>query len=250
MIFYKTLEEVPEQFRADYVESEYKGEKGFQHRDVVALSHAYRSEKAEKEKVKGILNEKDQTLSEYQAQKELELQEAREAERQKALKENNLERVLEIEAQKRADAEKTAREQGRLEAVKEFESKLAAQNRQSLIKRLSAKGVDDGAREAIADSLEKHIAQCPDTNAIIFKDSQGNALNVDEAGFEALMPTMAKFARLIEVQPPNSGAGAANGGNGANGSIKSLSEMTATEEALFAKQHPDRYMQLLNSQKR
>jgi membrane protein involved in colicin uptake len=242
MIFYDELEDVPEQFRADYIESEFDGKKGFQHKQVVALAHAYRTEKADKDKLRSALSEKDKTLSEYQAQKELELKQAQEEAYQKALKENNLERILEIEAQKAEDKAKRAREEAKAEALKEFEAAISRERRESIISQLAAKGVNAGAREAMRDSLEKHVTVCQDTNQIIFKDSSGGALSVDADGFAAEMLKMPKFSMLMEVTPPNSGAGAANGAGGAGSpAIKnpfSKESFNLTEQAKLLKTSP------------
>ena len=50
MLFFEKLEDVPEQFRADYVESEFEGKKGYQHKGVVSLANAYRSEREKRGK--------------------------------------------------------------------------------------------------------------------------------------------------------------------------------------------------------
>jgi len=238
-MFVKSLEDLPESLRDQFVEVD----GGYQDKDSLELKQH-------------LFNVKDENKTLKATREEFERQQREEAEKElqrrleQARKENNLEEVLRIEREKAADAVRKAKEEAKLEAVKEFAAERANDKRKTIIAQLSAKGVDDGAREAISDLLERHVVVSPETNEIIFKDSAGGALSVDAAGFVAEMLKMPKFSRLMEAQAPNSGAGAANGNNGGGASVKSLSEMTATEEALFAKQFPDRYMQLLNSQKR
>jgi hypothetical protein len=126
--------------------------------------------------------------------------------------------------------------------VKEFAAERANDKRKAIIAQLSAKGVDDGAREAMADLLERHVVVSAETHDIIFKDSTGGALSVDAAGFVPEMVKMPKFSRLMEAQAPNSGAGAANGSGGAGSpAIKnpfSKESLNLTEQARLLRTNP------------
>jgi hypothetical protein len=239
-MFVEKLEDLPESLRDQFVEVEVDGKKGYQDKDSVELKQHLFNVKDENKTLKATREEFEKQQREAaEAKLQEQLEDARKA--------NNLDEVLRIEREKAEDAARRAREEGKSEAVKEFNAARATDKRELIIAQLAAKGVNAGAREAMRDSLEKHVSVCPDTFQIIFKDSKGGALSVDAEGFAAEMLKMEKFSMLMEIQPPNSGAPGANGNSGGGASVKSLSEMTATEEALFAKQHPDRYQQLLNS---
>lgn len=242
-MFVENLEDLPESLRPQFVEVEVDGKKGWQDKDSLELKQHLFNVKDENKNLKA-------TREEFERQQREEAETKLQQQLEAAKKANNLDEVLRIEREKAADAVKRAREEAKLEAMKESAAERANDKRKTIIAQLSAKGVDDGAREAVADLLERHVVVSADTNEIVFKDSSGGALAVDAAGFAAEMLKMPKFSRLMEVQPPNSGAPGANGSGGGGASVKSLSEMTATEEALFAKQHPDQYQQLLNSHKR
>jgi hypothetical protein len=208
-MFFKTMEEIPESWRDQFIAVE----GGFQDKDSLELKQLAFNVKEENKTLKA-------TREEFERQQREEAEQKLQQQLEAARKANNLDEVLRIEREKAADLAKRAKEEGKLEAVKEFEAARANDKRESIITMLAAKGVDEGAREAMRDSLERHVSVCPDTFQIIFKDGKGGALSVDAEGFAAEMLKMPKFSRLMEIQPPNSGAPGASGNNGGGASKK------------------------------
>jgi len=237
MLFSEKLEDVPEQFRADYVESEYEGKKGYQHKGVVSLANAYRSEREKRGKVEA-------TLAELNAKKQQELEQAREEERQKALDSNNIKRLLEIEGQKTADAVARAKAEGKAEALKELATERAKERKSALIERFKQKGVDEHAKAAIALILDRMIEVDPETQQEAFLDVSGKAMAVDVSGFDAEIDKMPLFAHLIEKKQSTSGAGGANGYGNAGTVQKKFEEMNSAELAALLKQNPAEYKRL------
>lgn len=237
MLFFEKLEDVPEQFRADYVESEYEGKKGFQHKGVVSLANAYRSEREKRGKI-------ETTLTEQEAKRQADIEAAREEERQKALKDNNLERVLEIERQKTADAVERAKLEGKQAALKELADERAKERKSALIERFKQKGVDEHAKAAIALILDRMIDVNPDTQQEVFLDVSGKAMAVDVSGFDAEIDKMPLFAHLIEKKQPTSGAGGANGYGNAGTVQKKFEEMNGAELSALLTQNPAEYKRI------
>jgi hypothetical protein len=231
-MFFKTMEEIPESWRDQFVAVE----GGFQDKDSLELKQLAFNVKEENKTLKATREEFERQQREAA---DLKLQQELEA----ARKANNLDEVLRIEREKAADAARRAKEEGKQEAVKEFQAARASDRRDSIINQLAAKGVDEGAREAMRDSLEKHVVVCPDTHQIIFKDGKGGALSVDADGFAAEMLKMPKFSRLMSVQPPNSGAPNANGNNG-GGASKKPEEYTEQERVNLFRTNPTLFNQL------
>jgi hypothetical protein len=230
-MFVKSLDDLPESLRDQFIEVE----GGWQDKDSLELKQHLFNVKDENKTLKATREEferQQREAAEAKLQQELEA----------AKKANNLDEVLRIEREKAADAARKAKEEGKLEAVKEFAAERANDKRKAIIAQLSAKGVDDGAREAMADLLERHVVVSAETHEIIFKDSTGGALSVDAAGFVSEMIKMPKFSRLMEAQAPNSGAGAANGSGGAGSpAIKnpfSKESFNLTEQARLLKTNP------------
>lgn len=237
MLFFETLDEVPEQYRADYVESEFEGKKGFQHKGVVSLANAYRSEREKRGKM-------EMTLTEQEAKKQQELEQAREEERQKALDSNNVKRLLEIEAQKTADAVSKAKQEGKAEALKEIAADRAKERKQNLVERFKQKGVSDSAKTAMAIILEKMIEVDPETGSETIFDLNGKAMAVTIDTLEAEIEKMPVFEHLIEKKQATKGAGGANGYGNAGTVQKKFNEMTGGELAALRKQNPAEYERL------
>ena len=230
-MFVKILDDLPESLRDQFVEVE----GGWQDKDSLELKQHLFNVKDENKTLKA-------TREEFERQQREAAEEKLQQQLEAARKANNLDEVLRIEREKAADAAKRAKEEGKLEATKEFNAARATDKRELIISQLAAKGVNAGAREAMRDSLEKHVAVCPDTFQIVFKDSKGGALSVDAEGFAAEMLKMEKFSMLMETTPPNSGAGAANGAGGAGSpAIKnpfSKESFNLTEQAKLLKTNP------------
>ena len=243
-MFVTSLDDLPESLRSQFVEAEIDGTKGFQDKDSFELRKHLFNVKDENKTLKESRAELDQKLTQFEQSKQTEIEAARAKALEEARSKGDVKAIEERYQQQMADLEKRVEERTRDAMKKEFEADRANDLRESIIKQLSMKGIDEGAREAMRDSLERHVTVCPDTYQIVFKDGKGGALSVDAAGFEAEMLKMPKFSRLMEVRPPNSGAGAANGSGGASTTRKTFDQLTGAELSAIRKQNPSEYERL------
>lgn len=80
--------------------------------------------------------------------------------------------------------------------------------------------------------------------AVLGADGQPSATTVDELKKEVL--SSGKYAAVVVASKGSGSGGAApRRGAGGNPTQKKLSEMTATEEATFAREHPDKYKEMV-----
>lgn len=243
-MFVQNLEDLAEELRADFVESEFEGKKGYQHKDTVALSNALKNAKAEKEQYRGKSAELEDRLNRLEEIKKAEYEKRLEEELSKARKDGDTKQLEERLRQQYEDRIKQEREAAILETKKEFAADKAKERKRSLIVELAALGVDDDAREAMRDLLERHVDVDPETGKEFFLDSSGGAMAVDKAGFMAEIRKMPKFRRLVEAATPTKGTGAANGSSGGGATQRKFSEYSGAELAALRKQNPSEYERL------
>ena len=63
-MFVESLEKLPEELRGDFVESEFNGKKGFQHKDTIALANSLKNAKAERDQYRTKATEYESQMSE------------------------------------------------------------------------------------------------------------------------------------------------------------------------------------------
>ena len=243
-MFVENLEDLPEALRAQFVESEFEGKKGYQHKDTVALSNALKNAKAEKEQLRGKVGEFEQRLTQFEQSKQQEIEAARAKALEEAISKGDVKAIEERYKQQMADLEKQVEARTREAMQKEYSAKEAKARKNTLIAEFAALGVDDDAREAMRDLLERHIDVDPETGKEFFLDSAGGAMAVDKAGFAAEIRKMPKFRRLVEAATPTKGTGAANGSSGGGATQRKFNEYSGAELAALRKQNPSEYERL------
>lgn len=243
-MFVTTLDDLPEALRDQFVESEFEGKQGFQHKDTVALKNALVNAKAEKEQLRGKVGEFEQRLSQFEEAKAAEIEAARAKALEEAINKGDVKAIEERYKQQMADLEKQVEARTRETVGKEFQAERAKERKKTLIAELSALGVDSDAQEAMRYLLEPHIDIDPETGKEFLLDSAGGALNVEKSGFEAEIRKMSKFRRLIAAQTPTQGTGAANGSSGGGATQRKFSDYSGAELSAIRKQNPAEYERL------
>lgn len=243
-MFVTTLDDLPEALRDQFIESEFEGKKGFQHKDTVALKNALVNAKAEKEQLRGKVGEFEQRLSQFETAKAAEIEAARSKALEEAISKGDVKAIEERYKQQMLDLEKQVEARTRDAMKKEFAGDKAKDRKRALIAELSALAVDDDAAEAMRDMLERHIDIEPETGKEFLLDSNGGALAVERSGFAAEIRKMAKFRRLVAAQTPTQGTGAANGSSGGGATQRKFKDYAGSELAALRKQNPAEYERL------
>jgi hypothetical protein len=166
----------------------------------------------------------------------------------------------------RKEQEKAAKAAGDVEALEKswktkYEADLAAERAraEAAANALETIFVDNVARQMankistvpdlLVDLIKKrlrveHAGETPITRVV---DAAGKPSALSLADLEKEFVDNKSFAAIIKASDAQGGgAGAGSDGNGVP--RKKLSEMTATEEAKFANEHPDEYARLVASQ--
>lgn len=241
MLFFETLEEVPEQFRADYVESEYEGKKGFQHKKVVALANAYKAEKQEKSSLREKWDEYESRIeSEKQAEVERKLKEQLE----EALKNNSLDKSKEVYEQKLAHLEQQSK--AREESFNKRLEALAAKQKAALASEFSSIATDAG-KMAFERLIQSMVQVDPETGEETYFDENGNATSLDKKGFVEFLKQNSLFMPLIKAETSTKGGGWLQGGTGGNGGVrKKFNEYNSQELVEIKRNNPAEYQRLVN----
>lgn len=234
MLFFNTIEEVPEEFRADYVESEFEGKKGFQHKGVVSLANALNTTKADKDRIK-------EKFDKYEADELSRIEEmTKKAEAEaleKAKSSGEWSQMEEILNQKISDADKRA-----LEAEQKVAKRLAdiaKKQEQVIASSIAAKYSIDGASAALERLISPYVSIDPESGEKTYLDDEGNATSLDDKGFVAELYTKAMFKPLLAGITPTTGGGNAKGSKGSKATLKPLKEMTEAERLEFKQRDPD-----------
>lgn len=250
MIFFEKLEDVPEQYRADYVESEFEGKKGFQHKQVVAMANTMRNAKQEKQQFQSQLTEISEKLNGYEATKKAEIEAARQKALEEARNAGDVKALEERYQQQMEDLRQRVADETRSATLAEVAKERAAEKASSIRSKIGAElGIDQDAAESIDILLNGRVQWDSATGKEIYFDAKGSALSVDRVGFIGELKKEGRFKHLIKADIVTNGGGMLNGGGRGSALSKGLNEMTATEEAVFAKQYPDRYQELLRQHK-
>lgn len=204
MIEVKDLNDVPEKYRADYVEVEKDGGKIFQHKDFLTVIGAM--------KRKG--EERDTLANELKGYKSKEAERVAEAERkalEKLKAEGKIDEIL-------ADSE---RRHG--ETIKQYEDRIAKRDaivikkaRDSVVNELAALATDAGAK-AFKKLISDRVNYDPETDKYTFTDEDGCATSLDLAGFKADILKSDTYAAMLKATVSSGGHGknALNGGGAA-----------------------------------
>jgi len=204
MIEVQSLDDVPEKFRADYVEVEKDGNKIYQHKDFVTVIGAM--------KRKG--EERDTLANELKGYKSKEAERAAEAERkalEKLKAEGKIDEIL-------ADSEKRHGE-----TIKQYEERIAKRDavvikkaRDAVVSELSTLATEVGAK-AFKKLISERVDYDPETDKYSFKDEEGGATSLDLAGFKADVLKSPTYAAMLKATVSSGGHGknVLNGGGAA-----------------------------------
>lgn len=217
-MFVESLDKLPEDLRGDFVESEFNGKKGFQHKDTIALANSLKNAKAERDQYRTKATEYETQMSEAEKRAQERIEEAKRKALEDARSKGDVEAIEKRYQEQMADLEKRTEERTRKAVETEFKSKEAKQKQASLAKELGLQyGVDKDAADTIRELLEKRIQIDAETGKEIYLDENGGATSLDRAGFEKEFFNSPRVIRLVKADVATSGGGMANGNNGAGG---------------------------------
>ena len=243
-MFVEKLDDLPESLRAQFVESEFDGKNGFQHKDTVALKNALVNAKSEKEQLRGKIGEFESRLSKYEETKAVEIEAVRNKALEEARSKGDVKAIEERYQQQMADLEKRVTERTRGEMLKEFAADKAKDRKRALIAELSSVAVDADAREAVMYMLDAHVDIEAETGKEIYRDSAGGAMAVDKAGMLAEIRKMPKFRRLVEADLPTKGTPNLNGSSGGGAAQRKFSNYSGAELKAIRDANPAEYERL------
>jgi hypothetical protein len=234
MIDVEDINEIPEKFRADYVEVK-EGDK------TLWRNKAFSALKEVNEKLKGKFTTASEKASAYdKLQEDLEAKRVKdEADRIAGLHDKkDYKGLLDELQQKYADLEKRAGETQKQfdERVGNLQSKISTKAVESTIADLSELATDDG-KKSFKRLVKDRIKYDPETEKYTFLDEDGGATSLDLAGFKREIENSDMYAPLLKAKVSVGGFGrnATKGTGGADQNSK-LSP-TARIDAARAKQN-------------
>lgn len=151
----------------------------------------------------------------------------------------------EAELEKAWQAKMAKREKELKDQVELTQSALRAQMQDSVAQSLALELAGDNAELLIPHLTRRLKADIVDGKAvtkILGPDGEVSATTMDELKKEFL--SSPKFSAVV-IGSKGSGGGANGTRRGSGGAHKKLSEMTATEEAIFGKENPAEYQKML-----
>lgn len=229
-MFLENLEELPETMRADFVEAELDGKKGFQHKSTVALANSLKNAKSEREGYRERLTASETKLGDFESQQEQKIEDAKVEALSKAKNSGDIEAITLQHDQQMADLKTRSFDEGKLQAATEYSEKQATLKSNGLADNIGLTlGVDTDSGEAIADLIRGRVIVDPATQKEVFYDAKGSALSVDKDGFIELLKTEKRYSRLIKAELSTLGGGNAKGGGFGGGASNNTNE--AAEKA-------------------
>jgi len=234
MIDVEKLEDVPEKYRADYVEVK-DGEK------VIYRNKAFIALKEVNERLKGKTSSLEEKATAYDAlQADIEAKRVKdEADRIAGLHDKkDYKGLLDELQQKYADLEKRAGETQKQfdERVGGLQAKISTKAVESTISDLAELATDDG-KKSFKKLVKDRIKYDPETEKYTFLDEDGGATSLDLAGFKREIENSDMYAPLLKAKVSVGGFGRnATKGTGGADQISKLSP-TARIDAARAKQN-------------
>jgi len=245
-VFYESLDEIAEDERGDFVEVEWDGKKGYQHKSVASLAHAYQETKSKRDKDRERLEELESKVGGFEEEKRKAAEEAEQRAYEKAKKDGNLEEIEKRHEQQIEHARKEAYDEGYQTASKEFGEKSAKQKAESLASKIASKyGADEFATELLQEQIVKNIQVDPESQKEVFLDADGNATTWTPEQYEKEVIKNQRYKRLIKADIATNGGGGANGSNGTNSVRKPLKDMTDAERLQFKQSDPEGFQRAI-----
>ena len=250
-MFVKKLDELPENLRAQFVESEFNGEKGFQHKETVALLNSMKNAKAERDEIKGKYGDLETRLNAFEETKKTEIEAAR-AEALEKARTNGDVAVIEQRYQQQLDDLKERSSQ-ETETWKNKYAELKTNNikatKNSLVSDLAVDMANEKANKAFKVLLSSRVDIDPETGKVIYLDENGGATSLDAEGFKAEIKKDDMFAPLLKSGIVTNGGGNANGGGGGANTTKKFNEYSGAELKDIRSRDPQLYDRLKNEYK-
>lgn len=217
-MFVENLESLPETMRADFVESEFNGKKGFQHKDTIALANSLKNAKAERDQYKTKAVEYETQMSEQENQTAAKIEAAKAKALEDARSKGDVTEIEKRYQEQMADLEKRTAERVRGEVTTEFKTERANERKSAIAREIATlNAVDKDSADTLFEILERRIKIDPESGKEIFLDDKGGALSIDRAGFEKEFLSSPRVNRLVKAEIATSGGGLANGNTGAGG---------------------------------
>lgn len=214
-LFVKDIDELPEDARELYEEgTNQDGEQGFVHKEVSSLVSALNKQKQTlKENSEGYKSLQEQ-LEKFEQEKKAAVEEAKQKALEEAKSKGDVEALEKRLTEQAEDKVNRAREEARLEAMKEFEHKqaeLKAESElQSIITKL--KPLDDESEELLM--LKLKTMQRVEDGKIIYLNDDGKASSLDAKSFAEELIKADKFTNLRLGVRSATGGGFVGGNNG------------------------------------
>lgn len=213
MLFFEKLEDVPEQYRDEFVESEFDGKKGFQHKQVVALANTMRNTKAERETEKQRREQMESKLQELETSQAERIRQAREQALEEAKKAGNSDELDRLQKEKMDDAIRRAKDEAKLEFEAELRTQRIGNKRKDRITELTDKYAleDAGSKAAFRRLIEAFIGADDESESLTYLNEDGSASSLDDAGFEKEILNLPILQRLLKADIVTTGGGKASG---------------------------------------
>lgn len=246
-MFIENLDELPENLRGDFVESEFEGKKGFQHKSTIAMLNAMKHAKDEKATYKSQLDEMNERLSAFEQAKADEIEAARAEALEKAKKEGKWEEVDTrhnevIEDMKTRHAAELEEMRNELESLM---GSVKADKISALVADLSDMATPQG-RKLFKLTVSNRIDINPKTGEVTFLDESGSATSLDLEGFKKELQKDETFAPLLKSGIVTEGGGNVRGSGGSSAVTKPLSKMSDSERLAFKQSDPEGFRRALN----
>lgn len=213
---------------SEYTQEQFAQLPEFMQKDLVKVGEGYKH--AGVVKLKESLNDLDSKVKSYesqtqelsgkltafeQAQKDA-IEKAQQEAYDRAKKEGNVGEIEKryqemLEDSKKRSGETIAQYEDR---IKKMTDNIRNEKVNAVVSDLAARHATDQGREAFKRLVKSMIDYDAEKGELMFKDSNGSALGLDLAGFEAELSKDAALAPVLKANVATTGGGLANGGNG------------------------------------
>lgn len=226
--------ELPEWLKENYE----KTDEGYQSIDSIKLAKVKGTADNLDKELKGIRGEfgaLQDTFTQAEKQKALDIQAAREKALEEATSKGETEQVKELYAQKMADLESRSIAKGREDALKEFKAESLNKDAQNMRSKLAAElARDEDSQVAIEMLLNAMIK--PSEDGIEFYDAKGGALSINDINVykNDVLKKSPFFKHLIKPDHVVEGAGNASGGAAGGSSNNGKPKLNKTTQGYLA----------------
>lgn len=246
-MFIENLDELPENFRAEMVEHEMDGKKGYIHKTDLPLINALKNAKDERNGAKTQLDELNERLSAFEQAKAAEIEAAKQEALEKAKKEGKWEEVDNRHNEVIEDMK--ARHAAEIEALKgELDSIMGSVKTDkvsALVADLAEMATPQG-KKLFKMTVANRVDIDPRTGAVTFLDENGSATSLDLEGFKKELAKDETFSPLLKSGIVTQGGGNVNGSGSGSAVTKPLSKMSESERREFKANDPEGFRRALN----